>query len=312
MANGNSFSGKLVFGGKSCGFKGVFDANGDFSGSVNRGSNQAPLQMELHLDFTDRPYQISGTVSDGTNTADILADQAVFNSRTNPAPLAGTYTMLFPPPSDASMPQGYGYGTVKVGTNGAVSFNGVLGDGTKVSQKSMISKDGAWPFYVGKAASKTSGAWAMTGFIQFGDDPGVSNFAGDLNWIKDSTATTTGFNTTVSAIGSAYTKTPSWGTRLLDFPNTAGNALLVIGDGVLVPTPAAKTLTLPETNKVSIVSGEKFSMSINTGNGTFKGSFLDAGGVSRKFEGVLFQEQNVGAGFFKADGETGSVIFQAP
>jgi hypothetical protein len=79
---------------------------------------------------------------------------------------------------------------------------------------------------------------------------------------------------------------------------------------VLVPEPAAKNLTLWETNKVSIVGGESFGISINAGNGTFKGSFLDASGNSQKFEGVLFQEQNIGSGLFRANGKTGSVIFQ--
>jgi len=64
--------------------------------------------------------------------AQLLGDRAVFNSKTNPAPYAGIYTLVVPGQIDpADGPEGDGVGTLKVDSNGVASLAGTLADGDK-------------------------------------------------------------------------------------------------------------------------------------------------------------------------------------
>ena len=158
-----SFAANLTMGGVRSAFKGQFDDSGNATNTVTRpGLNS--LQVILHLDMTDGTEQITGTVSDGTFTSELLADRAVF-SRTNPCPWVGTYTIVLAPPagSDPDIPQGYGYGTLTVATTGGGKLSGVLADGTKITANVPVSKHGTWPLY--DALYKNQGA--CIGWVTF-------------------------------------------------------------------------------------------------------------------------------------------------
>ena len=130
-------------------FKGDFDASGNSTNTVTR-KGLSSLQVILQiLDVTNETDQVVGTVSDGVDTSDVLADLAVF-SKINPSPWVGSYTFIMAPADDTdpTVPQGYGYGTIDVATTGSTQLRGVLGDGTKISSVVPVSAFGTLPLYV--------------------------------------------------------------------------------------------------------------------------------------------------------------------
>ncbi len=304
-----AFTASFNFGGQISSLRGVFRNDGTFSGLILR-KGLSPLTLSLTLDTTNGTNAITGTVSDGVTTATLTADRAAY-SKTIPAPAekVGFYTVLMPSDPahpEATSPQGTGYGTLTVDATGAIRFAGVLGDGTKASQGTSLTADGTWPFYV--APYKLGGS--ISGRIAFRSVSNVSDFNGTLNWFKLANPTDAlyraGFSGQISLIGSRYTMPPI-GTRVL-FANTGGTATFTITGGNLNPSAPQEKLFLSTLNTVSLVSGPPFTMKLTLTTGVFAGTFADPGGIRpRAFGGVLFQKQNLGAGLFLGNGQTGSV-----
>ena len=104
-------------------------------------------------------------------------------------------------------PAGTSFGTVKVDELGNITFAGSLADGTSVSQSSVISKDGYWPFYV----SLYGGAGSLWGINYFTNHTIES--VPCLSWINGTNSSKnalyrSGFtNQQAAAIGSFYSPT---------------------------------------------------------------------------------------------------------
>jgi hypothetical protein len=158
--------------------------------------------------------RMSGQLSDGTWFADLNGDRAVFNSLTNPAPFAGTYTLAMPGRlGDSQCPEGDGSGTLKVDGSGIATFAGTLADGTKVAQRVPLSRRGEWPLYVGIYSGKGSVlSWLSVANRAFDDITGL------MSWIKIPQSTAKyypgGFALETAALGSRYTPPPA-GQRVL-------------------------------------------------------------------------------------------------
>ena len=210
-----SFSAKLTFDGAMYSFKGTFDGNGDATADIaHSGAN--PLTVTLHLDLTNGTERITGTVSDGTFTSDLIANLSAGSSSV-PA-FQGYYTvLLLPNPADAGsdFPQGNGYGTLKVNAQGKAQFSGKLADGTKITQTATVSEDGTWPVHVPLYAK----VGLLSGWVTVTNIVGVSDLSGTLNWIKPASPTAKyfpdGFSTAITLEGSKYTA-PSTGTPVLE------------------------------------------------------------------------------------------------
>src|SRR4051812_31381443 len=86
-----AFSGRTQMAGARSTFSGQFDANGDATVVMAR-SGQTPLTASLHLDLLSANNQIIGTITDNSWNADLLANRAIFDARTNAAPQQGRYT----------------------------------------------------------------------------------------------------------------------------------------------------------------------------------------------------------------------------
>jgi len=146
LADKGTFSSKWQFAGATYSLAGTFLADGTYSNSIAR-RGLSPLSVQLQLDLSGGEM-IAGTISDGIWTAQLAANRAHF-SKTIPAPQSGSYTLVIPGSDDAtSQPGGDGAGTLKVDISGNITFTGTLGDGTKVSQHTFMSKDGQWPLFV--------------------------------------------------------------------------------------------------------------------------------------------------------------------
>jgi hypothetical protein len=292
-----SYSGKVQLGAKSYAFSGAFAATGTATNAITRkGLTSLGLSLAINLDDNDL---ITGTVNDPGNwAANLTAYRALPNAKTNSAPFAGHYTLIFPGTSgNSQVPAGDGYGTAAVSAAGKITLTGSLADGTKLSESAVASTTGEWPFYV----SLYGGQGQLYGWLVF-TNSGQENVGGGINWIKAPMPATkfypNGFDINLESIGSIYNA----GARpLINFSGgvitlTDGNLPAGITDGVAVNGASATG-----TNKVSL----KLSAS-----GTFKGSVpnpLKKAAIS--FNGVFLQNQNFGSGYFRGTNQSGRVLF---
>lgn len=307
-----AFTGKLVIGGKTLTFKGTFAADGTTPDIViTRKAPLANLTLHLVLDITGGTNSIAGTITDGAFTSQVALDRAAFDKKHNPVPggIVGSYTVLFQPTSTgAGIPQGHGYGTVKVDAAGAIKLTAALADGAKITQSATLSSAGTWPFYL----LMYKGGGQLAGEITFASDPGTSDFAGALDWRKPATTGALypgAFVTMLDVVGSKYAVPPK-GIRVLDFTATASNARVTASATGI--TTLNKLVTLEATNKFTVsADATKLKLTLTTNTGIFLGSYLD-GTATRKFGGVVFQEQNIGGGFVTGSAATGPTVIAQP
>jgi hypothetical protein len=307
VGNTGSMSAKLTFGGVAFSVKGTFDESGKLSAAIPRGGT-SPLTLVLQLELTNGTGRITGTLSDATLTSDVMADPLAFNSKTNPATaFQGYYTVLLPPNSDDTgpgFPQGNGYGTLKVDAGGNIKFSGTLGDGTPISQKAVVSKDGTWPVFIPLYGKQG----VMVGWVTFTNIVGVSDLNGALTWFKPPVSNSrfypNGFTTVTSLFGSKYT-TPSSGTPVLNVANSNCNVLVTVGDGNL-GSFSSNSVTLTAAKAASPCAANGFKVFVTASTGLFSGSFVNPSAhKSILFRGAILQKQNIGAGFFLGTDQTG-------
>lgn len=283
-----SFSAKLQFGGQKYSFSGVFDANG--SNTTKLGA----LTINLAIDLTGGD-RITGEISGGSWTATLLANRAVF-SKTHPTSLAGNYTMVILPGDDT---MGHGIGTLTVDSSGNVSCTLTLPDGTKLSQKTTLSKTGSWPLF---AVPYKNGGLTI-GWMDF---PGKSSdgFNGQSVWIKPggvSKLYAGGVTTGLTVSGSLYKVPPAF--------HAFGSSRVVLSGGGL-SSPITNSVTWGADNKMVIQKGASLKLSLTTSSGLFKGTTVDpTTGHAVSFQGVLLEKNNVGLGFFLGADQSGTVSF---
>jgi hypothetical protein len=289
------FTAKLLLGGKTYSFsKPSFDSNGHFSNSV-AGKGLASLSVDLQLVNND---EITGVISGDGWTAQLLADRAGFNSKSAPpSNWMGKDTLLLA--TDATnntTAAGDIFGTVTVSKNGDVQWSGTLPDGSKVTQKSALSKNGVWPLY----AAPYGGSGAVVGWMQLTNDD--SNIGGSAVWITPagkSSLCPNGLTNNLNAAGSSI---------------TGSLGALVQSTAVL----SGSSLTSSLTNNVMIfgksgVSGT-LQLSVNAKTGLFTGSVVDPNSNQKlSFQGALLEKSGIGGGFFlNADKNQGGKVYLSP
>jgi hypothetical protein len=288
------FSTRLYLGGQSYVYSGDFSVTGLAQKIITR-SGLSPLTVQLQLGLTNGP--MTGTVSDGTWVADLVANPSVY-STTNPAPQAGKYTLVIPGSEDAAtQPGGNGFGAVTVSDLGAVTFSGMLGDGTAVTSASVVSSDGQWPFYV----SLYGGKGSMIGWLSFTNEGAIS---GQVGWFKLPEATAKlypgGFTNSPEIAGSVYHYTNN--LPMLGFTN----GLLLLTNGNFQESITNQILVSADKQEID-KTGD--TLAFNTLSGLFKGSVINPEtGKPVTVNGVVLQNQNIGAGLFLGTNESGSVV----
>jgi hypothetical protein len=267
-----------------------FDASGHFSGQVT-GRNLPTLTVDLQLVNND---EITGHVSGSGWTATLLAERAAFSAK-NKAPWAGNDSLLLSTKTNSTAAAGDSFASVTISASGAVQWTGMLPDGSKVSQKSALSKDGVWPMY----AAPYSGAGTFIGWMQCTNNP-------DL-------------------VGSGVWVAPAGANKL--YPNGLTNELDATGSGVTGSlSPSVKTilsgtsLVSTLTNRVTISgktgqSSNSLKLSINSKTGVFTGSMVDPNSsLVLSLQGTFLEGSgSSGGGFFlSADKKQGGKITLAP
>lgn len=313
--------GKFQFGPKHHSTSGEFDSQGfarffiyvshtKYSGFYVVTKKKVPKWM-VTMNLTNAGEQVSGQVTlnqpDGW-TADLSGNRAGYDGKSETAPQAGQYTVVFPGHENSeTVPAGTGYATVQVDEKGKVKFKGELADGTKVSQSVLLGRNGAWPLYLQLYGYEG----ALAGWVHF-TNQAASDVAGSAQWIKPKRASgplyPDGFTNAVGVIGSLYFPLPPDG-QILNWTN----AQVVIGGGNLV-TPLTNNITIGPGNQIVDLGGQinNLTLKIQTKDGLFQGSFVPPGsGWSTKIAGALLQEQNRGAGFFPNDHVSGYVLIES-
>jgi hypothetical protein len=301
------FSGKLILGGASHSCSGQFGMDLRAQSTLVRSATNLPIVVTLELStISDR---LTGSVGVGTQSGTLDGYRAVFHSRLNPETnFAGKYTLDFSGSADpSSSPQGHGCGALTVTSAGSVTFKGLLGEGTPVTQKAPLASNGQWAFYVPLHKGKGS----ILGWLTL-TETGGSDVSGLLLWTKPAGAGViypAGFVSDVTTIGSRYLA-PSSGNRALNFSNS-----VVRLEGGNLTAPLTHDAFLNEFNKVSLLSvgPDRLAISLSTSSGLLSGSFINPQTLKKSvIKGALLQRQNVASGCFLGTNQSGSFHFGAP
>jgi hypothetical protein len=267
VTTGGKYSGTLQMARGRYSFSGQFGALCQGTNVVVRkGTNSLTVHFSLKPGTSG---QLVGNCSDGSWTAQIYGGMSAFNSKTNPAPYMGKYTLEIPGQQNApSFSLGNGFGTVQVDGNGNVKLGGTLGDGTKLSQSAPVGADGTWPLF----APLYSGKGLVIGWISFANRPD-DDLHGTVNWIKLPAPTAHvypgGLSEQSDAVGSVFIPGPQ--------PFLFGKAQLRLGDAG---------------------NGLIMALKVSPTTGVFNGSILNrTTGKPVPFQGALLEKLNTGYGF---------------
>lgn len=296
-----NFTASLVQGTKKYPFKGKFDLEGHFAGPVPRAGTN-PVQVTLALDLHGAE-RVNGRVTDGSWDAVLHADRATFNTTANPASrFAGSYTLLIPGSTQApDEPAGDGAASFAVDTAGNLKMSGSLADGSPVTQKVPIGKDGAWPLYVGLYGGRGS----ILGWIHISNSV-PRDLGGRVSWSRPPGPTpkvhTNGFAVDSLLIGSAYVA-PGTNTVFQD----ASTAVLTLTGGDL-PADFVHSVVLLPGGKVTATGTNKLGLTVVPTTGLFSGSVTPPGAAKPiPFKGAILQKQTRGGGYFLGTSQSGRV-----
>jgi hypothetical protein len=297
------FSSKWVAGSQTVGFSGQLDLDGKATQIMNLKDGSA-LTLGLQLDLQGTTQRFTGYLTDGIWTAQLMADRAVFDGASNPAPYAGLYTVMIPGiPGDARVPAGAGFGALAIDARGRTKWKGLLADGSKMAQNAYVSANGLWPLHVSLYGNQGSVmSWVSV-------EPSLSGptFEVPLNWIHPanpgSSSFPGGFTILTRLVGSAYEPPASSSDMVLDF--TRGTLWL---EGGQLPGPFYNPIIQEPGLITSPPDTFPVTLKVNARSGLFSGQITDPdSGENLKLNGVLLQGQNMGAGFFMRGGQSGSV-----
>jgi hypothetical protein len=302
-----SYSGRVQVGVNRFSISGTLSSLGQATNIISR-HNKSPLTLHLNLGSGAQADQISGDLTDGNWLAVLSGDRATWNATTNPAPVAGTYTVVIPgQTSDPTLPTGDGSGSVKVTAGGIASFSGTLGDGTKVSQSAYISKQNMWPFY----AYLYSGNGSMLSWIAI-HQPAQNNLNinGQVSWIKLAIPGALdfpgGFTNECQIIGSTYVPpVVTTGDHILNL-DSAG----VVFDASALRPSFTNMVALGRSSRVTNLSSNQLSLTFSLTTGTFRGSVTDPKlHKPITFVGAVLQGLNAGYGTLLGHGQSAKVSF---
>lgn len=306
-----TFTGQLIFAGKTHALKGEFSGSGRWKGRIERRKTSA-IDLDLTIDLNPAgTLRITGTASTPTSVSGVTADRAVY-SKTAPAPanLVKSYTLFFPQTPGIGLPQGTGSATMNIDTAGKVTWTGHLPDGVSVKQTVPLTKDGTWPLFLNLYKKRG----IMLGQVAHANLPG-SDLSGSIDWLRPSDPRSrffpSGFPVNgLGLIGSEFTPA-SAGTRILaGLTNDVPNADTRLDNGNLL-TPIAQQITIDVSNDVAVsgANTNKLVININTTNGALTGSFMHPVSNRRvKLYGVFFQKTNLGFGSFLGSSIKGAVL----
>jgi len=299
------FTGKLVLGGASYSCGGQFGMDLRAQATITRSLPSPAIVIALQLSaVSDR---VVGSVGIGAPASTLEGYRSTFHPTMNPATsFAAKYTLALPGSDDtATSPRGNGSAALSVTSAGGVTFRGVLGDGTPVTQKASLAANGQWAFYVPLYKGKGS----ILGWLTLADT-GTSDVSGLLLWTKPGGTIgafyPAGFVDEISTIGSRYVA-PLPGNRALNLSNA-----IVHLEGGNLAAPTTSDVTLDTFNRITVTStnANKLALKLSVSSGLMSGSFVNPQTLKKSvIKGVVLQRQNLGGGHFLGTNQSGSLFF---
>ncbi|HWQ92497.1 MAG TPA: hypothetical protein VN673_12565 [Clostridia bacterium] len=296
---GPAYSARIRMGTKDYVFSGRFNTFGVASKTVAR-SGLTPLTVKLQLDMAGG-NRVVGIVSSAGWSSTLLANRAVYNSLYRPFPNRGKFNVVIPPAEAAGAnPKGFSYGAAKVAASGSVVWSGTLSDTIKVTQETVVSRQGVWPLY----AAPASGRGLVIGWVQVNQ----TDLGGEIIWIKPAGASVKyypgGFTNVTEMVGARYVA-PKPRTRAL--PLTEGVGQLIFS-GDCLSAPITNNIYLNNNNQITS-SGAPLTIGVDKLTGSFWGSVQNPEtGKPLPFQGRMLQQNNFGAGFAWTTNRCGSVF----
>jgi uncharacterized repeat protein (TIGR02543 family) len=277
------FFGKLILDGAAQSFTGKFALDGTAQVTVPT-SDGGTLTFNLQLDLTGGSNQITGSVTDGTDTAALSLDGKAYDAKNNPATEAGRYTMVLPADKNSNAPAGNGFAVVKISKSGLALITGKLADGTSFVTSSFLNADGHLTVYV--PLYKKSGY--LAGDLVFSAQSG-SDFSGILTWAGPA------FSASLNVIGSAYVNDGA-----LTF---SGAASVTLQGGDLSNSVDATVQISGNTITADAPNTAQLQLKVNATSGVITGKFIDpTTSEVHHLAGVIFEKQNAAAGSFENGG----------
>ena len=312
------FNAKLTMGNKTTTFNGTLNPSG-ITTNIVPPTGPNPLQLIFHLNIVGGgTNEIDGTVSNRVFTSEFLTDAAgVFNNigiafgSTNLCPQSGRFNFVIAPANtnDATVPQGFGYGTVTVANLGHLHISGFLGDGTPFHANGPISGIGTFPLY---ETLYNGSLGSVLGRITLPTTNASGALAtSTLDWFKPLTLNNRfypdGFTTMPTLQCTAYIL-PSRGG-----PTVAGNAQVTLAGGNL-SSNLIKDVVIDSNGVVTVSNpgSDNLALAIAPSTGLFRGNFVNSAiDQTVDFAGYLLQTTNqFGAGLFFGTNQTGYVLIQ--
>ena len=322
VTNTGSFTGTLKMDGLSLSMNGVFDNTGVARFGKDRAKQvplprpgKPPLEVSLGLDLSGFSG-ITGAVVIRSRTGDIVAqsdisaDRVAYSSAIKaPESISGTtgkiYTLVFghqDPPSGwttKDVPQGDGYATGRIKTDGSVSFSGRLADHTAVSMSTALSASNTWPWF--SQLYSLGGSFAALATMDTSSDnaeiaaTGVHWFRPwqNVQWYPWGWAD----GIAVDMMGAVYAPPALLDLQPVDMIN--GNATLQWSDGLLT-SAITKNLNLHPTTSIvthAPARDTSFTMSLTAATGLMSGTFTHTNATKPAWQGVLVQRGALRGGY---------------
>jgi hypothetical protein len=297
LTDQGKYTALLQLGGKRWPASGHFDLLGQATNVITRqGTNALTVAWAMDLTGSD---QITGTISDGVWTSQLLGDRAVFG-KTNPPAQAGAYTLVvLGNPGSGIAPGGDSYGTATLDTKGQAKVQIFLADKSVVAAKVPLSKNGHLPLYAGLYG----GRGLLLGWVTFSDQANT-DFDGTLKWIKPNRPGPmypNGFTVDAALLGSRY-------TRPLESPILTLSSPLVVLSGSDLHLALTNAVTLGADNKVtSAPEPRPMTFTFILPKGLFSGQCTPELAAPVKFKGAVLQKAGWASGHFFGTSESGQV-----
>ncbi len=320
-----AFTGTVKIDGLTLPMNGIFDNAGDARFGTTRSktlslarTTKPALEVALKLDMTGTISKLTGTVTQRYRTtvtavSDIDADRAAYLLAKNAPPsLAGTsskpYTMVFkhrtsqPGLLAVDYPQGDGYATGTIKTDGTVSISGKLADHTAITASAPLSKVNRWPLFAQLYVLKGS----FSTWINMDESATDTDMtSSSVHWFRPYQATQWypwgwGEGIEVDIIGAHYAPSPA-SVFSVPLPVDAlnGNATLTFSDGQLA-APVVKAVNINITNVATKApaTDASFTFTLTPSTGLISGTYFTHTDLTKPaWQGVLFQKGTNKAGY---------------
>jgi hypothetical protein len=255
------------------------------------------------LTFDAPNHALAGTATSGIDSADVEGWKNVWNKTTNPATaLAGYYSFGLDLTTDigtVTVPQGTGYASFTVATDGKLAIKGKAADGSAVATAGFVAADGSVLVYQQMYAKLGS----MVGVLTLNTDPDANftenEISGQVTWSKPATTGRTYpalFGPLVLDAEGKYLARAAKGSLVLGLPASTSTANLDFSEGGLTlanQNPDAPSFTYTSAFQ-SVITGSatKTTLKITAPSGLVGGSFsLVDGALTRSvtFSGMIIR-----------------------